>query len=562
MRIFDMHIHDVYNSNRDPARLIADMEKAGIYGGCVLSAPPKEQNCLVLGEGLDFEERLSSIIEWTKGYEDRIFPVLWIHPKEKNIIKKLQVAVDAGIVAFKMICNDYHVYEEAPMAMLREIARLGVPVIFHSGILWDGCVSSPYNRPLDWEHLLDIDGLVFSMGHCSWPWIDECIALYGKFLNAKNTGKRIEMFFDITPGTPEIYRRELLTKLCTIGYNIGNNILFGTDCMAGGYYSAMAEKWLKLDGEILDELGVSLDYRKKLYEGNMYRFLGKSETVPLFGELPSTVGWCTPAPYVKEIIEKWYRKLSFPTYYDGEFYEALENIKISDAIDCNTYDVRCKDGKRNLLSYLFFCEKYARECAQMGIDEKIVMDTLSDLVRWCNSYTAMKGELYLGELEWLNHHLNRKIFQIGRLQYCITTTDMQVPKYGVQKGDKVIDMHIPAGEKLTAEACKQSIEQAKTFFAKHFPEHSYSVMTCKSWLLDEDLKQYLSADSGILQFAELFEIVERVESFSILKYLFAFDTTPANVRYRYPVSSFAREVQRDILAGKQFYASHGVIPMK
>ena len=369
------------------------------------------------------------------------------------------------------------------------------------------------------------------------------------------------MFFDITPGTPEIYRKELLTKLCTVGYNIGNNILFGTDCLADGYDSKMADKWLQLDSGILDELGVSSAYRKRLYEENIYRFLGKSQAVPLFGELPSTVGWTTPDPAVRETIEKWYRKLSFPAYYDGEFYEALENIKISDAIDCNTYNVRCKDGKRNLLSYLFFCEKYARECEQMGIDEQIVLDTLSDIVRWCNSYSAMKGELYLGELEWLNLHLNRKLFQIGRLQYCMTTTPMEVPQYGVHKGDRVIDIHIPAGEKLTAAECKCSIELAKVFFAKHFPEHTYSVMTCRSWLLDAGLRKYLSGDSGILQFAELFDIVERVESFSILKYLFAFDTTPLNVRYRYPVSSFAKEVQKDVLAGKKFYAAHGVIPM-
>lgn len=28
------------------------------------------------------------------------------------------------------------------------------------------------------------------------------------------------MFLDLTPGTPEIYRRDLLTKLFTIGYDV------------------------------------------------------------------------------------------------------------------------------------------------------------------------------------------------------------------------------------------------------------------------------------------------------------------------------------------------------
>ena len=56
------------------------------------------------------------------------------------------------------------------------------------------------------------------MGHCSWPWYDECIAVYGKFLNGvANDQDAPEMFFDLTPGTPRIYREDLLTKLFTVG---------------------------------------------------------------------------------------------------------------------------------------------------------------------------------------------------------------------------------------------------------------------------------------------------------------------------------------------------------
>ena len=54
--------------------------------------------------------------------------------------------------------------------------------------------------------------------------------------------------------------------------------MFGTDSYAHAYSSAWAEKWLKIDGAILDELGVSLAYREKLYGGNLMRFLGKSDT--------------------------------------------------------------------------------------------------------------------------------------------------------------------------------------------------------------------------------------------------------------------------------------------
>ena len=129
-------------------------------------------------------------------------------------------------MAFKVICANFYVYEEKSLELIREIAKLNKPIMFHTGILWDGLVSSNYNRPMNWEALLHIEGLRFSMGHCSWPWIDECIAMYGKFLDAKRRGQNTaEMYFDITPGTPDIYRHELFYKMFNIGYDVKNNIL-------------------------------------------------------------------------------------------------------------------------------------------------------------------------------------------------------------------------------------------------------------------------------------------------------------------------------------------------
>jgi len=184
MKKFNMHIHAM-NTKPVPENLLTNMEKAGIYGGCIFSNWPSRSNQKV---GTSFEERLAEVLAWTKQYEDRLFPVMWIHPYEENIIENIQKAVTSGIAAFKIICTDFYVYDKKCMKVLTEIAAFNKPVFFHSGILWNGGVSSQYNRPLNWEALLDIPNLRFSMGHCSWPWHDECIALYGKFLNAFSYG--------------------------------------------------------------------------------------------------------------------------------------------------------------------------------------------------------------------------------------------------------------------------------------------------------------------------------------------------------------------------------------
>lgn len=79
-----------------------------------------------------------------------------------------------------------------------------------------------------------------------WTEGNECIALYGSILNAyvQRPECSAEMFFDRTPGTPPIYRRDLLYKLFHVGYDVPHNILFGTACSTGDYNSAWAREWL------------------------------------------------------------------------------------------------------------------------------------------------------------------------------------------------------------------------------------------------------------------------------------------------------------------------------
>ena len=557
MKIYDMHIHS-FNRPADSKKLLSEMEMAGVYGGCVFSNWPEEANAAF---GTPFEDRLSEVLNITRDSDGRLIPVLWIHPYEKDIINKLRIAKDAGIAAFKIICTDFYVYEPAVLDVLREIASLDLPVIFHSGILWDGQVSSAYNRPLNWEALLPIEGLRFSMGHCSWPWIDECIALYGKFLNSKTVRGGAEMFFDITPGTPEIYRKELLTKLYTLGYDIGDNIMFGTDTSADSYNYNWSKEWQMRDGEILDELGVSYKYREKLYCGNLFRFLGRSteQHIQASPVCDDARKWSATSPETREVIEKWYKKLPFPHEYDSRFYSALSAYNISDAITIERYKKCDEEGKRNLLSYLFLAEKLSEKYSEAGIPEKILVDTMTDIVRWTDIWTDLKGELWLGETGWLSRHLSMKLFAIGRLQFCMAPAEHSIEEKGILKGDPIIEIHIPAAGPLRTEECLASIAAAKEFFAKYYPDYNYKAFTCHSWLLDSTLKEILNADSNILKFAALFDVVSEDDSYEILRYVFKRTTNSRNVKFEYPTSSFAKKVKEEVLSGRVFHESLGVI---
>ncbi len=556
MKIIDMHIH--MGPVPEQGDILDNMAKAGVYGGCIFSPRPKQHNPVT---GMDFEPRLEAVLKFCEGRRDRLFPILWIDPREDNILANIDKAIEDGIDGFKIICSTLFVYEEESIEVLKYIASKGKPVFFHSGILWDGKVSSAYNRPMNWESLLHIEGLRFSMGHCSWPWMDECIAMYGKFLNSDNKGttKHAEMFLDITPGTPDIYREELMAKLFTIGYDFNHNLMFGTDTYAEKYSSSWAAHWLETDRKLMDKFGVCKAVRENIYYNNVLRFLGKTDTAVEHAR-PSeddANAWSPVNDEVKDVIRKWHDKIGFADLYKGEFERALKTVKISDAITIDGYDVTEPDGKRNLLSYLFFCEQLERRYKEKGISEEILMDTLGDISIWTDVWSGIKGELYLGEVAWLKRHMDMKLFKLGRLQFCMAGSEFDIPEIGVQKGDNVIEVHIPEGEAMTPSACADSIEKAKAFFAKYFPEFEYKYFTCHSWLLDTSLKEILPADSNIVKLQNLFTIVRADKSDAILKYVFYWNTTRYMAKKLPCATSFAKAVQQRVRADGDFYESLG-----
>ena len=559
MKIFDMHIH-TYGPEFDREALLAEMEKAGGYGGCIFSPPPCEFS---KGRGMAFRRRLDRILAITRGYEDRLFPVLWIHPDEQDILRNVRIAAAEGIAGFKIICNDFYPYEEKCMALLRVIASLDLPVFFHTGILYSavGETQSEYSRPIHFERLEQIEGLRFSIGHCGWPWIDECLALYGRLsyhLTAAGKDKKpAEMFLDLTPGAPMDRREEVLSKVYLFGQNTGNNVLFGTDQVAERYTADSTKRWLEADQRIYNKLGIRLELRRKTYEDNLMRFLGKKEYTENF--VPRI--WGT-SPYSKEtaaICEKWYKKLGFPKEYDAEFYAALKKYHISDAITIEGYDLSEQDGKRNLLSFLYLCEGLSQRYAEAGIPEDILLATLGDLLLWTDAWSDVKGELYLGELPWLAQTMRMRLFRIGSLEFMAGKAHGDCEALGLKKGDPIVEVHIPSGADLSPEACRASLAGARAFFESYYPEYKFNHFTCHSWLLDPALDALLKPESNIIAFRNMFTPISENESDAALRYVFRWNTNRRNLRNAVCASSLAERMKKYVLAGGTLHEAFGAI---
>lgn len=276
--ILDGHIH-ITDTKIESQGLMENFKKSGVDGGILLSIPPEDyfkDFGTYNGVNLSNETRLQNLMKWAQA-SPQLYPFYWIDPLEEDALEQVQLAQKYGVDGFKVICNRFYPWDPRALEVFRSIAEINKPILFHSGILWDATASSRYNHPAEFEALLQVRGIRFALAHVSWPWHDECIAVYGKIRNACYTNPKlgIEMFIDITPGTPRIYREEVLNKLFNVGYNVKNNIIFGTDCEANSYNVKVSKNYIDLDEQIFGKLSISKGTKDNVFAKNLLRFVGR-----------------------------------------------------------------------------------------------------------------------------------------------------------------------------------------------------------------------------------------------------------------------------------------------
>lgn len=270
--VLDGHIH-VQSTQAQKAPFLAKLSQAGVDGGVVLSAPPSNFQA----QCEPYVQRLDHVVDLCRG-EEHLYPFFFLNPVEETALEQVDRAVAAGIAGFKIICTSFYPSDPRCVETYRHIAAYGKPVLFHSGILWNGLqASGNYNKPTEFEVLLTIPGLRFALAHISWPWCDECVAVYGKFDHATrhlgHTGQGTEMFLDSTPGTPKIYREDALKKVLFSGYQAVGNLYFGTDNAVEDYDVAWAKDWMATDREIYQGFGLSPAEVQGIFADNLLRFV-------------------------------------------------------------------------------------------------------------------------------------------------------------------------------------------------------------------------------------------------------------------------------------------------
>lgn len=268
------------------------------------------------------------------------------------------------------------------------------------------------------------------------------------------------------------------------------------------------------------------------------------------------------------------------TFYNSPKFESickeLEELKRKDTdamtIMKQTYALMAPDDRQiKMLTYMLYgalgsYERYMK----LGISEEIYFATMKCFTRFIEECHRKTGIYAFDRGWWTGRQVGLQIFRIGELEYEMT----------VWNNENVISIHIPSDVNLSQEKCIVSVKESKKFFATYFPEYSECKYICDCWLLSPTLKEILPETSNIINFQNMFEIVEfKPEGMGYVEWVFhqdAHEIVPSkpdengNVEMRYQkkelnmeempeYTSLQRKIKSHVLKGGSIGEGFGIL---
>lgn len=164
-------------------------------------------------------------------------------------------------------------------------------------------------------------------------------------------------------------------------------------------------------------------------------------------------------------------------------------------------------------------------------------------------------------IDWLAKIVTARVFTLGRLQF---ERGQRLPN-----GEPAFGLHIPELGPLDPAACDAALARVTPFFsALGDPPARY--VTCTSWLLDDQLAEYLPEDSRIVQFQRRFTRVQppvpvpddpsqdtNAGDAAVAK--FVFRTTPQRMAEATPNTRLERAVIDHLASGRHWREMSGYL---
>lgn len=164
-----------------------------------------------------------------------------------------------------------------------------------------------------------------------------------------------------------------------------------------------------------------------------------------------------------------------------------------------------------------------------------------------------KSGMLMSGMIWASILLNANLVKLGCLQYEMKKANNQYVCDKISVGDMVVAIHIPNRALFTPDAVEKSITMAKKYFGDKVS------FICNSWLLGEQLGNYIKDDSNIFNFRQYFSIIQTEDSESIYNFLFNNADDNPNISDLSEETSLQKSVKKAMLSGVCFYDAIGIL---
>ena len=145
---------------------------------------------------------------------------------------------------------------------------------------------------------------------------------------------------------------------------------------------------------------------------------------------------------------------------------------------------------------------------EKGYSLELMWDTLIDIKCKLQESYDLDGVWGTGAIGWYIRMYRAGIIKLGRLEFEPTGYKWDTPYRGIQKGDPVMNMHIPSTGPMKIEDVLDAFKMAYRFYGYTEP---MPVMAA-SWLLYPPVcEEVMKPGSNLKNFYDLFDVVEQYE---------------------------------------------------
>ncbi len=243
-------------------------------------------------------------------------------------------------------------------------------------------------------------------------------------------------------------------------------------------------------------------------------------------------------------------------YYDFFCFGKAEETykKLQQYTDTLDSDKICE-----LTVLLAFAIRSYDKYKEKNISDKVYIDTMKCFSRFINETYKWTGKYTFDRGFWVWRQISLVLFRVGQLEFEIFNVDENTAeKLNINKGEQVLNVHIPNDAICTREQLNLSYKEARDFFKKYFNKEYEFI--CSSWLLGKELGDFIKRDGGIYNFRKDYEVVDYFESDDYLQW--AFDRYSGDIKEFQPKTKLQKAIKIHLLNGGKMTVGTGIIKNK